>query len=142
MMTKLPNQEDEQEGKGGRHQQQPRAALAPVPNTANAVRDTMTAVPPSPGHRIPQRMPGAAVSVSKAQVTHVLSHIRHGSTHAGKLWGTTRPAAATETTAVPMPPWHGPAATSGHIPAAALNLQSPQEANSVVCADRNVASFQ
>lgn len=53
-ITKLPDQEDEPKGKGGRHQQQPRAALAPVPSTANAVRDTMTAVPPSPGHRVPQ----------------------------------------------------------------------------------------
>lgn len=72
----------------------------------------MTAVPPSPGHRGPaarhQKMPRAAASVSKAQVTHVLSHIRHGSTHAGKHWGRTRPPAATEATGVQMPPCHGP----------------------------------
>lgn len=81
-ITKLPNQEDEQEGKGGRHQQEPPAALAPVLSTDNAVRDTMTAFTWSQSRWCQASEDARGLCLSKAQVTNVLSHIRHGSTHA------------------------------------------------------------
>lgn len=96
MMTKLPNREDEQEGTEA--SEQSRAALAPVPSTGNALRDTMTAAPPSPGDRAPaarQEVPRLSQAVRSLCVPLVTSD---RSTHAGNHRGSTRPPAATGAT--------------------------------------------
>lgn len=105
IMTKLPNREDEQEGTEA--SEQSRAALAPVPSTGNALRDTMTAAPPSPGDRAPaarQEVPRLCQAVRSLCVPLVTSD---RSTHAGNRRGSTRPPAATGATGAKCHPATG-----------------------------------